>query len=643
MKQRLLLLITALMLCIGAKAENTTEQVINGLRYIIHTDENYAVVTSNKYNQPIIVIPTSITWEGKEYPVTELGDKCFEGCTNLESITIPSSVTSIGSYCFYDCYSLFSVDIKSTSITFEGGCFASTAIDDFTIMATTPPEITSSFDKCNINLARLMVPKNSINDYRNSGWGEFGTISTATDFKPTTAYLHSVDGLQYIAYTDRGYAVLIADNYTQSEINIPASILFGGTEYPVKEIAGGCFDGCWLLTSVTIPSSVTSLGDRCFNCCTRLVSVNIPESVTSLGDECFCTCYSLAYIDIPSSVKSLGDNCFDNCWSLTSITIPSSITSLGFACFAGCKNLTSVSIPSSVTSLGGSCFSNCSSLTSVTIPSSVTNIENSCFEDCSGLTSIILPPSLTNLGNRCFDNCNNLATVYISPKEIYVSKSDNWHFATSLSAYKDKLKPYIQFVTADGTPYKYATLCLRNRVNLNEGTCENMGEIYTVQSVGSGKAILEKVSTGVLEPGVAYIVANNNRDGLTIPNGATFTLDETAGLLDEPIKSAFMHGTFDDTYAPAGSYVLQPDGKFHIVAQSNTILVGANRAYLNVPSGADNAPVMSMQFGGETTSIDGITETQKETDNSLYDLMGRRVTTPQKGQIYIRGGKKVIY
>lgn len=756
MKQRLLLFITALMLCIGAKA--TTIQVIDGLKYIIYTDQNYAVLTGNNYTQREIVIPASITWEGKKYPVTELGAKCFYKCTGLTSVTIPSSVTSLGDYCFSscssltsvtipssvtsigsycfaycsllsvitipssvtslpddcflisgltsitipssvtslgdfcftgcsslksidipesvtslgwgcfcnctgltsitipssvtklgascfeDCYSLFSVDIKSTSITFGGNCFASTAIDDFTIMATTPPEITSScFDKCNINLARLMVPKNSINDYRNSGWGEFGTISTATDFKPTTAYLHSVDGLLYIVYTDRGYAVLIANNYTQSEINIPASILFGETEYPVKEIAGGCFDGCWLLTSVTIPSSVTSLGDRCFYCCTRLVSVNIPESVTSLGDECFSSCYSLAYIDIPSSVKSLGQNCFDNCWSLISITIPSSITSLGFACFFGCKNLTSVSIPSSVTSLGGSCFSNCSSLTSVTIPSSVTNIENSCFEDCSGLTSIILPPSLTNLGNWCFDNCNNLATVYISPKEIYASKSDNWHFATSLSAYKDKLKPYIQFVTADGTPYKYATLCLRNRVNLNDGTCENMGEIYTVQSVGSGKAILEKVSTGVLEPGVAYIVANNNRDGLTIPNGTTFTLDETAGLLDEPIKSAFMQGTFNDTYAPVGSYVLQPDGKFHIVAQANTILVGANRAYLNVPSGADNAPVMSMQFGGETTSIDGITETQKETDNSLYDLMGRRVTTPQKGQIYIRGGKKVIY
>lgn len=242
-------------------------------------------------------------------------------------------------------------------------------------------------------------------------------------------------------------------------------------------------------------------------------------------------------------VTELGNNCFSSCYYLTSVTIPSSVTSLGYGCFQGCDGLTSITIPSSVTSIGNLCFWYCRSLTSITIPSSVTSI-----------------------GSNCFSNCNNLATIYISPKEIYASKTDNWHFANALSAYKDKLKPYIQFVTADGTPYKYSTLCLKNRVNLNDGTCENMGEIYTVTSVGSGKAILDRVTTGVLEPGVAYIVANNNQEGLTIPNGATFTLDETAGLLDEPIKSAFMQGTFDDTYAPAGSYVLQPDGKFHIVA-----------------------------------------------------------------------------
>ena len=69
MKQRLLLFITALMLCMGARAENTTEQVINGLRYIIHTDQNCATLINNSYTQSEIVIPAKIAWNGKAYPV----------------------------------------------------------------------------------------------------------------------------------------------------------------------------------------------------------------------------------------------------------------------------------------------------------------------------------------------------------------------------------------------------------------------------------------------------------------------------------------------------------------------------------------------------------------------------------------------
>lgn len=71
MKQRLLLFITALMLCIGARASTTV--VIDGLKYIIYPDQNYAVLTGNNYTQQEIVIPASITWARKKFPVTELG------------------------------------------------------------------------------------------------------------------------------------------------------------------------------------------------------------------------------------------------------------------------------------------------------------------------------------------------------------------------------------------------------------------------------------------------------------------------------------------------------------------------------------------------------------------------------------------
>ena len=122
--------------------------------------------------------------------------------------------------------------------------------------------------------------------------------------------------------------------------------------------------------------------------------------------------------------------------------------------------------------------------------------------------------------------------------------------------------------------------------------------------------------------------------------GFTFTLEDS----EEPlVENALFQGVYEDIYAPAGSYVLQPDGKFHIVAEDNTVKVGANHAYLNVPMNT-NEPQLVMQFDdGGTTGVDSVTEVEKKTDNRLYDLMGRRVITPQKGHIYVRGNKKIIY
>lgn len=87
--------------------------------------------------------------------------------------------------------------------------------------------------------------------------------------------------------------------------------------------------------------------------------------VTSFEKRCFYDCSGIKAITIPSSVTLLGDGCFSYCSSLTSITIPSSVTSLDSFCFSGCSGLTSITIPSSVTSLGYSCFYGCSGIETV--------------------------------------------------------------------------------------------------------------------------------------------------------------------------------------------------------------------------------------------------------------------------------------
>ena len=225
-----------------------------------------------------------------------------------------------------------------------------------------------------------------------------------------------IDGFRYLLDSDTKTATLVlkTDDKYCGDIIIPEKVKGNdGVEYVVTSLGASCFEDCWGLKSVTIPSSVTSLGASCFEGCSGLTSITIPSSVTSFGERCFDDCRGLTSITIPSSVTSLGASCFEDCWGLKSITIPSSVTSLGEYCFCACSGLTSITIPSSVTSLGNYCFSNSSGLTSITIPSSVTSLSESCFSGCSGLTSITIPSSVTSLGNYCFSGCSGLTSITI--------------------------------------------------------------------------------------------------------------------------------------------------------------------------------------------------------------------------------------
>ena len=169
-----------------------------------------------------------------------------------------------------------------------------------------------------------------------------------------------IDGFKYLLDSDTKTATLMPNTepYAGDEIVIPESVKAkDGNDYKVTAFGDYCFS-CSGLTSITIPSSVTSLGVGCFAQCTGLTSITIPSSVTSLGDGCFNCCGNLTSITIPSSVTSLDDRCFC-CSGITSITIPTSVTSLGNQCFEGCRGLTSITIPSSVVSIGDECFTNC--------------------------------------------------------------------------------------------------------------------------------------------------------------------------------------------------------------------------------------------------------------------------------------------
>ncbi len=190
-----------------------------------------------------------------------------------------------------------------------------------------------------------------------------------------------------------------------------------------KVISNNAFYNCTDLTSITIGSSVTSIGGGVFSDCTGLTSISIPDSVRSIGEAAFLDCSSLINIIIPSSVTSICNSTFRNCSNLTSITIPSSVTSIGKEAFMNCSSLTNVTIPSSVTSIGGDAFSGCSGLTNVTIPSSVTSIDEFAFSGCIGLTSITVeattPPTLADGPFGSTNNC----PIYVPAASVETYKS----------------------------------------------------------------------------------------------------------------------------------------------------------------------------------------------------------------------------
>ena len=204
----------------------------------------------------------------------------------------------------------------------------------------------------------------------------------------------------------------------------------------VTSIGNNAFAICTGLTSITIPESVTSIGNNAFAICTGLTSITIPESVTSIGDYAFEGCRGLTSITIPESVTSIGDGAFFCCSSLISITIPESVNYIGSNIFSGCNrlqvpsikknikrikkyafayrtNITSITIPEGVTSIGACAFRECSSLTSITLPENLKVIGWSAFYGCEGLTSITIPEGVTSIGNHAFAACRGLTSITI--------------------------------------------------------------------------------------------------------------------------------------------------------------------------------------------------------------------------------------
>jgi hypothetical protein len=372
--------------------------------YTYITNNGTITITGYTGSNGVVMIPGTIA----DLPVASIGDWAFYA-TSITNVLIPDSVINIGDGAFFDCESLTNVTLGSSV----------TDIGDWPFAFC--PSLTSVCDRGNApnlggdnvfygNLATVYYLSGA------TGWGPMFDGHPTVLWNPPGPFNYT---------TNNGMITITGYNGSGGVVTIPGSINF----LPVTSIGGWAFSYCGL-TSVTIPNSVTSIGDSAFSGCESLTNIAIPNRVTNIGNTAFYWCTSLTSVTIGTNVTSIGNYAFQYCADLTSITIPNSVTNIGDVAFNWCTSLIAITVDTLnpvYSSVNGVLFNKSQTTLiqcpagkggSYTVPNSVNYVGDDAFYNCTNLIGIYFQGNAPNIGNEVFGHGENVAfnaIVYYLP------------------------------------------------------------------------------------------------------------------------------------------------------------------------------------------------------------------------------------
>lgn len=407
----------------ASSAQEATTFEANRIQYTV-TGENTVGVSG--FNETYgegeakvtdVVIPSTVSYEGKEYTVTSIEEDAFYWTSGITRIEMPNTVTALKSSAIYYNYDLEEV-VLSENLT-SLGSYALASNSKLTSLAI-PAGVTE-------------IPQSCF--YNNTGLTSISFAGNITSIGSGAFYKAGLN-----------------------EINIPGSC---------KSIGSNAFQLCPNLAKVTLGEGVDSLADGAFRECAKLASINLPSSLRKIGAYAFLDNTSLTSVTIPTGVSEVGDAAFSNtgvtafaveagntaCKAVdgvlysadgrvlmaypgqadaTEYTIADGCLGVGEGAFSHAKvqkvivpeglrafddnafsesALAEINFPSSVVLLGNQAFAK-TQLTTLVLPENITNVYEATFAQCEALKSVTIPAGVRTIEAYAFNGCTALTEVF---------------------------------------------------------------------------------------------------------------------------------------------------------------------------------------------------------------------------------------